>query len=129
MKTKLEIIEETIKFYSEDPTRRARSITGGCEYLLRVPGVKDRMCAVGRCMHEPMLYTGSVYSIERLGKRIFDTTFQEALKPEYKGHSRDFWSDLQILHDVKEFWNENGLTNEGKTYADKLRVTYSFAGK
>lgn len=42
MKTKLEIIEETVQYYSEDVTRRASDSSGVCEYYT----FDGRMCAV-----------------------------------------------------------------------------------
>ncbi len=47
----------------------------------------------------------------------------QLLKPEYRGHSRDFWGDLQELHDKNYYWN-NGLTQVGKECVDYIKSKY-----
>ena len=50
---KLEILEETIAYYSEDPNRRSISEDGdGCYYLHPENGNR---CAVGRCLTRPLV--------------------------------------------------------------------------
>lgn len=107
MKTRSEIIEETIAYYGEDPTRRSIRPDGKCAYYYE--GCK---CAVGRCMIDPTTvpnYSTFVLSHMFEPKKGLD----HLLNPEYRGHSTEFWSDLQSLHDTHCNWDQSGLTEMG----------------
>jgi hypothetical protein len=118
MKTKLEILEETINAYNS--TNRAFD-PSGCLY--RAPETGNR-CAVGRCLRddsvlilEPVKYQ-EVSAYELDGKHENCSVgkvpaLEEELKPEYCGHSLEFWSELQTLHDNRLNWNDTGLSNHG----------------
>ena len=109
MKTKTEIIDETVAYYSEDPPgRRGVSLYGFCVFLTS----DGKMCAVGRCMIAPEVNGVIVDDRERLDNR---------LKPEYRGHDKEFWRSLQIFHDDFWSWNEEGLTKDGFTNLERLK--------
>lgn len=123
--TKLEIIEETVNFYSEDPSRRATDGRGGCLYYDSDTG---KMCGLGRCMLEDFLIenhvnlnqTGSVSEGLLLElEDIHKMTLDDALKPEYRGHDLDFWDGIQTFHDMPDYWNEQGLTEKGKQFINE----------
>lgn len=108
MKTKLEIIEETV-----DHIRlhgRGVDRDGNCVYYDSWTG---KMCAVGRCLIEPSTVDdGAVRYLMPL---------DEILKPEYRGHSLDFWSGLQDFHDRSDSWHDNGeLTQIGESHYAEL---------
>ncbi len=96
--TKIEIIEETVAFYTEDPSRIALE-NRRCKYLTS----DGRKCAFGRCMTDEALEEygefGQIVTIleENLPE---GTTLDSLLKPEYQGHDALFWRDLQSLHDT-----------------------------
>lgn len=115
--TPLEILEETVAFYSEDIRRRA-IYTGGCKY--RTPD--GRKCAVGRCL-------------ENYDRRWENTTVEDIMtgkydretaqfKKEYdlieQGYNeRDvllFWGKIQTLHDNETYWDIDGVNDLGKKY-------------
>lgn len=112
-KTKLEIIEETALYYSEDVSRRALNHLGQCRYLTS----DGKMCSVGRCLISPSY--GSQWSVS------WFRDLEEELKEEYKGHSLDFWNKLQKFHDWKEHWSSTGLTEEGEKYLQNLKNQFS----
>lgn len=115
MKTKIEIIEETVKYYSEDVSRRAVNVL--CEYLTD----DGRMCAVGRCL----------YNVKQaMDEDVEDwSTHEEFFTPVWKkgyaGHEKEFWVDLQNLHDVERYWNDKGLTDLGKNQLLTLKKQYA----
>lgn len=111
MKTKKEILEETIAAY----TSETRAYEDGCKYLTS----DGRMCAVGRCCVRPSFdWEGVVEHIRISGYR---GDVESLLKPEYQGHEIEFWKNLQILHDCSEHWTKDGLSEEGKKWADSIR--------
>lgn len=116
MKTKLEIIDETINYFNLG--NRAVDAGGACKYVTR----QGRNCAVGRCMVAPDPYMwGCARLISINGIRV---NLESTLKPEYQGHSVKFWVDLQALHDNRSYWNEAGLSNYGVVEVEKLKKLY-----
>jgi hypothetical protein len=117
MKTKLEIIDETVKYYSTDTSRRGiqktKIGTNSCTYLTE----DGKMCAVGRCMIKPTI------DLEGAADDVLADSFH-LLKPEYRIEDLNFWIDLQRLHDDCYFWNENGLTKEGLNQVKRLKEEY-----
>lgn len=127
--TKVQIINQTVKFYSADPSRRSVDKLGVCSFNGH-NGKEETHCAVGRCLLNKYKRQGvtmpandstadglaSVYGYESL---------DELLLKKYRGHSLDFWSDLQLLHDKKEYWNSKGLTTKGKKFKAKLIEAFS----
>jgi hypothetical protein len=121
-KTKLEIIEETKNYYCEDVNRRAYK-AGACSYLDEA----GRMCAFGRCMIKPERYYGTLNETDpnyKWGCSISSALWINPdiyLKEEYRGHSIEFWQNLQSFHDNKDYWYENGLTKNGnKVYINLI---------
>ncbi len=122
--TKAEILEETTNFYNS--TNRAMK-DGACVYL----DDEGNKCAVGRCiLPEKLSWAMSLEEttdVESLELSIIEDggkSLDDILKPEYCGHEFDFWDNLQQFHDTNEFWNENGLTDEGENAYDELTEKY-----
>jgi hypothetical protein len=110
MKTKNEIIKETVEYYWQDPKRRAS--TGlGCHY--RVPD-DGRMCAVGRCLTAEALPQASKVMVGayELAGRLYADCLDDLLQPEYRGHSVDFWDRLQTVHDNEHIWDSEQLLRD-----------------
>jgi hypothetical protein len=111
MKTKIEIINETVKYYSQDVNRRAYDPRYGCVYLTST----GKMCAVGRCLINPSKgFIGSVSSFSRADNTPVD--LETELKPEYRGHGLQFWNVVQALHDNSYYWCNTGLTSAGTAF-------------
>lgn len=124
MKTKTEIINETVEFYSKDPVNnRAFSQKGGYEYINK----DNKKCAVGRCIKDSILEEerntinaqGYVISLDKNYKGL-DTI----LKDEYIGHDVDFWEKLQEIHDSNFNWTPEGLSENGKENVKWLLERY-----
>ena len=128
--TKREIIEETYKFYTEDPRRRAFKIASishaghteeqsQCLYETE----DGRKCAVGRCIDEEKLKAKgrTLKTLPNVGttglQDVLGSELDSILKDEYLHHDIDFWMYLQGWHDFEENWNSKGLTTLGiKSY-------------
>ena len=113
-KSKLEIIDETVAYYGEDLSRRAINDRDECVYVDPVTGNR---CAVGRYMVGEVYFVGSVEEFDDV------TPLEDSLVDQYKGHSVDFWGDLQTLHDSSSFWNlgGKGLSASGKLHVSTLK--------
>ncbi len=121
IKTKTQIINETAKFYGKDTSQRA-SDGNHCLYLMS----DGRKCAVGRCMVKPIkTFMGTVKDIhDTQGWRQVKFS-NKLLKLQYRGHSVNFWMDLQKFHDDEHNWFAKGLSQEGKKYKQKLLTKWS----
>ena len=124
-KTKVEIITETRDYYAADPVgRRATGCSPHhpCRYITG----DGRMCAVGRCLIDPLDYLGGFRTyVEELGIKTSSGSVPEGiLQPEYDGHPFYFWSDLQKFHDGHEYWTPTGLSEEGEIYFNNLIDRY-----
>ena len=99
----LDLLNETIKYYSEDPSRRGvetiQGHTYGCKYYTE----DGKMCAVGRCLTNPKKFQKDMAktgygAIEVIADHT-SIHVERRLKPEYTGFSILFWQQLQSLHD------------------------------
>ena len=120
--TKLEILRDTINHYKL--SNRAEQ-DNGCVYM----NSKGQKCAVGRYMlkENPSKYNwhGNVYSlVARLVENEEPGGLDSLLIKEVRGHDLVFWADLQMLHDVPENWDEDGISAIGIEKANKLIEEY-----
>ena len=116
--TALEIIDETVAFYSEDPSRRAFK-NGNCIYQ----ATNGNKCAIGRCMNEAGLqqFGNSNDSVDSLG---LDEPLDTFLQEQYHGQNSNFWGELQTFHDMPRNWNSSGITTQGIQEAQNLKTTF-----
>jgi hypothetical protein len=127
-KSKLEIVKETIEYYSADPKGRRAFVNGLCWYLTN----DGRKCAVGRYIKEEKnseFMSGDVYNICHVSpfntEESNSTALDLLLVDDVHGHSVAFWKSIQIFHDKKEYWTETGLSEEGQKEANKLIEYYT----
>ena len=123
---KQEILDEMVKYYVDDVSRRGQSLGSfTCEYITR----GGNMCAVGRCLqprftkshadfakqaHKVGFCNGVVSTVE---EELIDSGhggLDYILQKKYKGHHWTFWGALQGLHDGDHNWHEGGLTSGGE---------------
>lgn len=114
----VEVLKDTVQFYSKDPSRRARTLNG-CEYFTS----DGKMCAVGRYIKDAK---GLQQLINKDAEQIKLQSFSSVshlpgaeLKEGLEEIPFYFWSTLQGIHDSCKNWDEQGLTAEG---ADRVRL-------
>ena len=112
MKTKKQIVLETIQFYGSDPANR-RSVAEKPSFRCLYNGPGGKHCAFARYVKpelQPQLPEG---------KRAFIVLnrMPSCLLPEVSHLSSDkaFWQSLQNFHDVNQHWDPvQGLSELGK---------------
>ena len=119
--SKADILQETLEFYSQDPTRRAAK-DKDCHYLM--DDGTGRRCAVGRCL------SGSAKTDDDISKyyagckglaaKYGGGSIDNLLAPQYRGFSIDFWVNLQDLHDIQENWTDTGLSERGLSAVKRI---------
>jgi|TARA_R110000744_G_scaffold22119_1_gene56825 hypothetical protein len=109
-KTKQELLNNTIAFYSEDVTRRAYDEEGGqCMYYTK----DGRTCAIGRELKSPSTF--GVKSGETDGS-IGSPALMGELPKRLRDMGASFLDDIQGLHDSERYWNipESKLSDKGR---------------
>ena len=120
-KTKLEIIEETEKFYS-NPANRG---TDGNGYVYKTED--GRKCAVGRCLIDKDLayLRGSITDVVSHGVYLNSTQIDALFLSEYKGHEITFWRALQKWHDDSRNFTNIGISDKGLIAIELLKQKYN----
>lgn len=106
--TKEEIINDTISYYNEDPSRRGFN-GSSCLYQTN----DGERCAFGRYMKEDFLdypICNEIATIEELLDEFELDSVDDLLVEKVHGHSIEFWNSLQDLHDNTTYWNNNSYT-------------------
>lgn len=127
--TKVDIINETVEFYSADPKRRSYYIDEENNPKCLYNGKNGEHCAVGRCLEDKYHEMGSELFGNSFAIRDFFVkndceSLDEMLKEQYRGHERMFWSELQRLHDNPRNWIEIGISQIGQLFVDQLINQY-----
>lgn len=136
--TKLEIIKEVLEDrYCKNPSLRAiecdnKGNAKNCLYELRKDDGTVLNCAVGTCLTKKGIafaMKNNLGGVWDFGLEIdsddFVNVLEENLKERYKGHSIDFWSDLQGFHDNDEYFTETGISILGQGQLNRLKEIYA----
>ena len=124
----LEILQETIEYYSEDISRRSLVSRTGFYH-----SIDGKQCAVGRCLKKEFTQLGHKMpgnDFDLLGLIIVNqaNSLDELLLSKYQGAPLLFWRDLQNLHDLNVYWDNVGLSDKGKDKAkqitDRINTNY-----
>lgn len=127
-KTIKQIIEESKEYYRTHPHSKERKdlqdsrTYHSCFYNLIVDNKIISHCIVGRCLLE------KYHVLDLKGNDCDNCTLvidnkasclDDMLKPEYRGHSEDFWDMLQELHDIDCYWKPSDVEGEYQLISEK----------
>lgn len=122
--TKLEILNETISFYGEDPKRRAINFHeedgNTCLYNTN----DGRHCAVGRCFTDEIKALGESFKENKMTSADNLNDLESLLQDKYKGHEVRFWHELQKLHDECSYWGDKGLSIVGEVRVNSIKEQF-----
>lgn len=130
-KTKIQIIDETVEYYSADPKRRATTKGALGRNLCIYLAEDGRTCAFSRCMIEPLRAKNMAAPCDMLIDMLTRKHVERnevvptgILKPEYDGYTISFWLGIQGLHDNVDYWDDKGMTGIGKMRVETMKETY-----
>ena len=109
--TRLEFLEDTVAYYSEDVNRRA-VVNGTCCYRTE----DGRCCAIGRFIED------KDYDESFEDHRIMDIF--NKLSQELQSLDKSFLSAVQDLHDDSGCWNTEVLSDEGLKCVEFIKYKY-----
>lgn len=135
-----EIIDETIEWYSNNPRSKGfrDSGTETCKYF----GSEGSHCAFSRCcdLSNPEVVKilrkldsetdgGALkdFESESTFSNHCDFFFQDLLGADHRGHTIEFWADLQMLHDMDDYWTNGKLSDSGLYYVENLKKGFPVA--
>ena len=112
------ILEDTIEYYSDDPSeRRATDLNGACQYT----DADGNHCAVGRYMRVEF-QTTEFYGNNGTSVGSLAADLDTYLESNVLGLTQKFWSALQDIHDGDGNWNDDtGLSERGKHMYNSLK--------
>ncbi len=125
--TKTDVINEVVEFYGKDPkNRRSIAIRENGSESCKYKGENNKCCAFARYVNDEsktLLVEGknSGTMIDELGYDILKDNVKHI-------QDRDFWYDIQQLHDSKICWDfkNNGLSEDGNYQINKLLDKYNY---
>lgn len=118
-KTCAEIIDETIEFYQKNP-RSISKTTRDCLYN----GPNGAKCAFSRLLEDSEgLWEG------RNAYQTMHTNPNLKFKLGYEGKSSEFYTALQKLHDLSDYWStdeqgNNILTSKGRQAVQEVKELF-----
>lgn len=123
--TKIQIIEETVKFYSNN--KRAITSNERCAYLTE-SGLR---CAHSRCIKKKVLTKLVKEKNNNSASSIINDYSDSCHLKKYQGHNENFWDDIQTLHDTNMYWktlndDKNELTIHGVKFVESLKEKYKY---
>ena len=126
MKTKLNILNDTVKFYS-NLSNRAVNDSSACEYRMEAKDkrCKEKKCAVGRHLTKKQLDVAMETGAAGASDLIMQLFEAKLITDRYylNGHHQSFWDDLQILHDASENFNKtSGYSKRGKEKIEQIKL-------
>jgi hypothetical protein len=117
-KTIKQIIEESKEYYRTHPRSKDKKGSDNlysCFYNLIVDNKIVSHCVVGRCLlkkYQILDLKGNDCDNYTLVVDNKAGCLDNMLKPEYRGHSEDFWDMLQELHDTNDYWEPSKVEGE-----------------
>lgn len=122
--TKEQIVNETVDYYKNN--ERSISAFRGCAYLTS----SGARCAHSRCISEE--YINRVvenFNTFNNASKVIEYFGDEIHIEKYRGHSSEFWDDIQRLHDNDVNWIKlekckNELTTVGLKFVESLKEKY-----
>lgn len=124
MKTLSEKLAKNLEYYTNDPTKRCRK-EGECKYLGETLGLKTKGCFVGSLLPyqtRKLVDEYIVGDVETLVEREKELDYK---LPKIITENVNLMGRFQNLHDMDQYWDEYGLTDEGKRYLQK-RILYNY---
>ena len=114
---KLDFLEDTVKYYSEDTTRRSYCEGEGRCYYKLVEGDTVKKCAVGRFLIDKFY----LKEVEGKNTKVLFRDLPNALPPILVELGYNFLSYVQNLHDEGSNWSSKGLNRIGEDRVETLK--------
>lgn len=115
---KIELVWDTVNYYSENPVERRSKSDVGCVYSPEsIDNPNSEGCAVGRLLtNELKLKLDNIGIIGTIGvSEIF-----HYLPEDIRAYGLGLLESLQALHDRDPNWTATGISDEGEEFVKKI---------
>lgn len=124
-KRQLEILEDTVKYYSENVLRRCVE-DGACRYSPESLNIQDisEGCAIGRLLPRDLCNKLDELDSDLSVRYFFhksDRYPNLEIPQDILVLGKDFLIALQTLHDMDCYWDENGLSERGESFVGEIQ--------
>ena len=124
MKTKPEILRETVEHYKTHPRSLAPALDRNSLCACLYAGPNGALCAFSRVvMREHRHFLVEAKSAQ--DQFFLGAIADEHLLPAYRGHDPEFWTDVQTIHDDESYWQGQEFTRCGEERLAELLTRYS----
>ncbi len=114
---RLAFLDDTAGFYNSN--NRCVTDAGGCRYYLK----GKSGCAIGRHIEDKKLCQEFDSNFEFM-TGVSDESIFEKLPDDLKELGVGFLAQIQILHDIRSNWDENGLSEMGNQKYESIKNEY-----
>ena|SRR5437899_12894836 len=115
----LAFLEDTVKYYSEDTSRRA-TVRQRCRYITD----DGRKCAIGRHLPDNLCKDLQEIADTESGS-VSNRNIFEKLPEDLKYLGVAFLEEMQGLHDRESEWGSQGLSKEGENTLMGIKRVYN----
>jgi hypothetical protein len=121
---RLVLLNETIAHYSENVNRRCIKTTDAGHFKCKYSGTtignaESDGCAIGRLLTPELRIELDAKCGDTRPSGVDD--LWSDLPDEIKAYGKAFLVSLQALHDEIDNWDEQGLSEDGKEYAESIK--------
>jgi hypothetical protein len=120
----LHVLDTTCGYYTIHNRGIAQDTKNVCVFFDLATGHK---CAVGRLLtDEEAAYLQALDSTSTITKIMkyldtYDNNLAKSIWSKLSKYPVRYLQDIQRLHDEYAYWDDNGLTDDGRNYADYIR--------
>ena len=128
--TQLELLNETVEYYSANPERRCVT-QSACYYSSEKagkPGLSEG-CAIGRKLDPQTRLIFDSQGIGGIGRVFKRTDLFEMLPESIKIMEERFLVMLQSLHDNDQFWTKTSISEKGTDEVERIKDYLKTADK
>ena len=119
------MLNDTAAFFNSN-NRGYDEIEGTCAYIVKGKNDTEQCCAIGRLLpdeHKEFVRNHESCNNEQVDQLF--RTFEEtnlSIPPVFAGIDIDFLCALQSTHDANLFWNNEGITEDGKARVKRIQT-------
>ena len=122
-KKQLALLNETVTYYSKNPIeRRCTSIGDSCYYSPeKANKPNSEGCAIGRLLTPEL----KAELDEQIVINTSVTGVWNLLPKKIQVYGMDFLGELQLLHDVSDYWDDKGITKDGLGKVERIKKDFN----
>lgn len=127
-KTVKEILDYVVEYYRTNA--RGLDSMGYCKYITP----EGNRCGHSICLRDDVIEEISLMTKQSFSlinsDNVISQFSDEVHKPEFRNYPKDFWREIQILHDANNHWENNelggnNLTEHGLKHYNTILKIYS----